>query len=172
MDYGFFVNFNNSMVDWVNAKSYSLVDSKQGRRRAPLWKTRAAPIVRSPRRKPRWSRLTRSWRTAASSSPRPTSIRPAIGPRAAFGPQDAITQTHVISRTDTLFGVMARVPLSMSLIAPDGVEITPVNYAAVPTYTVMYNELYTYTLSARRLRRWRAGASSRPPPIPRCSAWI
>jgi len=158
MDYGFFVNFNNSMVDWVNAKSYSLVDSKQAQA--------ARAIVENARRTYRPLTATEAALVAPYTFladggviiATPNFDPPGYRPRAAFGPQDAITQTHVISRTDTLFGVMARVPLSMSLIAPDGVEITPVNYAAVPTYTVMYNELYTYTLerpATPALARWR-----------------
>lgn len=54
--------------------------------------------------------------------------------------QDAITYTNVISETDTIFTVKADVPLTVSLVAPDLVEITPENYGTLADYTVQYTQ--------------------------------
>jgi hypothetical protein len=63
-----------------------------------------------------------------------------------LGVTDAITRVNVISQTDTIFAVISDVPLTVTLIAPDGTEITPDNYQTVPTYTVTYQQILTYTL--------------------------
>ncbi|MFP4394519.1 MAG: fibronectin type III domain-containing protein [Anaerolineales bacterium] len=168
IDYGLFVDFgaNPPKVDWVNAKSYTLIDSKRALAARRLWEE---------------ARYTQRPLTAAEVEllapytfledggliiDTPNFDPPGYLPRAAFGRRDAITQTNVISKTDTLFGVTTRVPVVMSLISPDGVEITPDNYTTVPTYTVAYNTIYTYTLERTAndaVARWRyAPAATHP----------
>jgi len=64
--------------------------------------------------------------------------------RAPISVQDVITHAQVITQTDTLFSVKANVPLAVSLISPDGVEITPENYGEHPgDYTVAYSQTVT-----------------------------
>jgi hypothetical protein len=57
-----------------------------------------------------------------------------------------VTRTYAISQSDVSFVVNADGPLGVSLIAPNGDEITPDNYQANPTYTVHYRQETFYAL--------------------------
>ena len=136
---GFFVNHQGNL-DFGNVSHYRLVDSAQVAQAWRVWKAvqrGAAPlsqaalddgltflangdvIIKTPNDRPLWQ---------------------------PFGLTDAITQTNVITQTDTAFEVVSDVPLTMTIIAPDGTEITPDNYQTIPTYTIAYQQNLTYTL--------------------------
>ncbi|MHB1318226.1 MAG: DUF4397 domain-containing protein, partial [Anaerolineae bacterium] len=76
--------------------------------------------------------------------------------------QDAVTYTNIISETDTIFTVKSDVPLTVSLVAPGGTEITPENYSAVAGYTVQYTQTLASEIVSEENRdaedetsRWR-----------------
>ncbi|MBN1138299.1 MAG: tandem-95 repeat protein [Anaerolineae bacterium] len=80
-------------------------------------------------------------------------IRAPIGasaPLASSGPPGLVasattTETYNIQNPDVSFVVTADGPLAVTLIAPNGDEITPLNYSVQPTYTVAYQQVATYT---------------------------
>ncbi len=57
-----------------------------------------------------------------------------------------VTRTYAISQSDVSFVVGADGPLDVSLIAPNGDEITPDNYQANPNYTLHYRQETFYEL--------------------------
>jgi hypothetical protein len=81
--------------------------------------------------------------------------------RLETGLQEVITYTAAITQTDTMFSVSADVPVTISLISPDGIEITPTNYAQQPGgYIVEYvqsadTELVSAPDPDPNVSRWR-----------------
>lgn len=62
-------------------------------------------------------------------------------------PANVITGLSIITQTDTLFSVKSNLPLSVSLLSPEGVTITVDNYATEPGgYVISYTEVTSYTL--------------------------
>ncbi|MDX9954029.1 MAG: kelch repeat-containing protein [Anaerolineae bacterium] len=136
---GFYVDHTGD-VDFGDVSGYRLVDAQQLRAAQAAWK--AAVLANGPQ--------------AAFAGDDTFTFLPddktlvhfnlplSEAYRAPISVQDVITHAQVITQTDTLFSVKANVPLAVSLISPDGVEITPENYDEHPGgYTVAYSQTVT-----------------------------
>lgn len=62
----------------------------------------------------------------------------------AAGVTDVISQVNFIRNSDVLFNLMATKPLGMTLITPNGQEVTPANYASISGYKIDYNQYVTW----------------------------
>lgn len=136
---GFYVDHTGD-VDFGDVSGYRLVDAQQLRAALAAW--RAAVLANGPEAAfagddtftflPDDKTLVHFNLPMAETYRQPISV------------QDVITHAQVISQTDTMFSVKANVPLAVSLISPDGVEITPENYDDYPGgYTVAYSQTVT-----------------------------
>lgn len=61
-----------------------------------------------------------------------------------FGVTDVISQVNLIRHGDVLFNLMATKPLSLSIITPDGQEVTAANYASIANYKIDYAQYITW----------------------------
>lgn len=59
---------------------------------------------------------------------------------------DVYTDVTVSSQSDTLFSIASTEALTMSLITPDGQEITSDNYQSNADYTIQYQNIITYSV--------------------------
>jgi hypothetical protein len=65
--------------------------------------------------------------------------------RLPLAPGDLISSVQVITQTDTIFSVKTDIPLTVTMVSPEGVEITPDNYDLHPGgYQVEYSQVMTY----------------------------
>jgi len=136
---GFYVDHTGD-VHFGDVSGYRLVDAQQIRAAQAAW--RAVVLAKGPEAAfagddtftflPGNKTLVHFDLPLAEAYRRPISV------------QDVITHAQVITQTDTLFSVKANVPLAVSLISPDGVEITPENYDEHPgDYTIAYSQTVT-----------------------------
>ena len=124
---GFYIDHKGEMA-WGDVSGYQLVDSYQVLQARRAWQ--AATVAHGPE--------------AAFAGDETFTFLPgdrtlvhfglplAEPYRAELDAQSQITYTATITQTDMLFTVSADVPLAVSLISPDGVEITPANHDQQP----------------------------------------
>jgi hypothetical protein len=75
--------------------------------------------------------------------------------KTTIDPTDIISQVAIITPTDVAFVVSTKptVPVTVTLITPDGVTITPDNYSVSPV-SPTHNVFYTYTLYPTSTQYW------------------
>ncbi len=175
---GFFVNFATGETALGDMNHYQLVNSRQATQALARWQ--AAQRGELSPNTPLDTRFVFSDDAADANSiiiraPNmvkegdPVQLSPMAAAYRAAGSlrsaTDAITKTHVLTKTNTAFVISTNKPITVSLITPDttdlpadlrNTEITPDNYTTFsPTLKISYGQTMTYTEPVPDQARWR-----------------
>ncbi len=158
INFSWFLNATDKKFSWSNVRQYRLIDGTKARQALRLKMGLEADALLQSDVSPEMVNSVNLLEDGSLVIQTPNTGLDSLG-APLVSPQDALTSTNVITRTDTLFEVGACVPLTLSLITPRGVPITPENYGSSPDgYTVRYTQVYTYRLEDARdpqKGRWR-----------------